>query len=209
MVSISESPGNNGWPVAISPTMQPKDQMSMDGPYHSCPSRTSGARYQRVTTSWVYTFSGTEKLRARPKSASTSRGAWLVAPSGEPEPAGCLETSTFCGFRSRCRMRRAWQNSMPAKHWRDALLRASPARGPAFLRYILRSMSRHSNTRCRLTRLLNTSWSRTTLGCRRSWSSEISRSAVEGTPSSSGRILIFLIATAWPVWRHMALYTVP
>ena len=68
--SISESPGKSGWPVTISGTIVPIDHISTGHEYCFAPSRISGARYQRVTTSWVYVRRGTVKARARPKSAS-------------------------------------------------------------------------------------------------------------------------------------------
>lgn len=51
--SISESPANIGFRVHISAKMQPMDHMSTPVEYCLPPSKTSGARYQRVTTSWV------------------------------------------------------------------------------------------------------------------------------------------------------------
>ena len=39
--------------LAISAKMQPIDQMSTGHEYLLAPRRISGARYQRVTTSWV------------------------------------------------------------------------------------------------------------------------------------------------------------
>ena len=44
--------------------------MSMGVEYSVEPRRTSGGRYQRVTTSLEYVFVGTDLARARPKSAS-------------------------------------------------------------------------------------------------------------------------------------------
>jgi hypothetical protein len=44
-------PGNNGRPFDISAKIHPIDQMSMGVEYFFEPNNTSGARYQRVTTS--------------------------------------------------------------------------------------------------------------------------------------------------------------
>jgi hypothetical protein len=67
--------------------MQPADQMSIEVEYVRLPSRTSGARYQSVTTSFENVLTGTPKARARPKSPSLS----------SPR----LVRRRFCGLRSR------------------------------------------------------------------------------------------------------------
>lgn len=46
--------------------------MSMGVEYSVDPKRTSGGRYQRVTTSFEYVFVGTDFARANPKSANCS-----------------------------------------------------------------------------------------------------------------------------------------
>jgi hypothetical protein len=51
--SISESPGKSGLRVHISAKMQPTDHMSTPVEYWRPPRRISGARYHKVTTSWV------------------------------------------------------------------------------------------------------------------------------------------------------------
>ena len=48
--SISESPGNKGWPVTISGMMVPTDHISTGHEYCFAPNRISGARYHNVTT---------------------------------------------------------------------------------------------------------------------------------------------------------------
>lgn len=68
--SISESPWNRGLRVAISANIQPKDQISIGQLYRELPSKTSGARYHNVTTSCVYTRTGTPNALPNPKSAT-------------------------------------------------------------------------------------------------------------------------------------------
>ena len=46
-------PWRRGSLVRSSPNIQPMLQRSTSGPYLSAPRRSSGARYQRVTTNWV------------------------------------------------------------------------------------------------------------------------------------------------------------
>ena len=87
----------------ISAKMQPMDHMSTGVEYCLSPSRISGARYHSVTTSCVCVRTGMPKARARPKSASLS--------------APLRSMRRFCGLRSRCSTRRAWQKSMPDRIW--------------------------------------------------------------------------------------------
>lgn len=67
--STSFFPWSSGSRVSSSPNMHPTDHMSTSVPYLSAPSNSSGARYQRVTTSWVSFGLGSPKYRAIPKSA--------------------------------------------------------------------------------------------------------------------------------------------
>lgn len=67
--SISESPANKGDFVIISTNMHPILQISTGVEYSIDPSNISGARYHKVTTSWVYGLIGIEKVLAKPKSA--------------------------------------------------------------------------------------------------------------------------------------------
>lgn len=54
-------PGNRGRPVYISAMMQPADHMSILVLYVLLPSKTSGARYHRVTTSLEKVLTGMPK----------------------------------------------------------------------------------------------------------------------------------------------------
>lgn len=49
--------------------MQPTDQISIELEYFWDPSKTSGGLYHKVTTSWVYPFTGIPDALASPKSA--------------------------------------------------------------------------------------------------------------------------------------------
>lgn len=128
-------PGNNGLPVYISAIMQPADQMSMLVLYVLLPSRTSGARYQRVTTSFEKVLTGMPNALARPKSPSFNCPFELVR--------------RFCGLRSRCRTLFLWQNSIPLSSWyiNDLMtIGCSAPRSPLVSMYFLRSISMWSNT---------------------------------------------------------------
>lgn len=71
--AISVVPGNNGlWP-SNSPKIQPTAHMSMAVVWTGEPSRSSGARYHRVTTCGVIGLGGIPKYRAKPKSAGTTQ----------------------------------------------------------------------------------------------------------------------------------------
>mmetsp|Transcript_78520 Transcript_78520/g.234011 ORF Transcript_78520/g.234011 Transcript_78520/m.234011 type:complete len:251 (-) Transcript_78520:208-960(-) len=192
IVSISESPANNGAPVAISPRTQPTLQRSTGTLYKAEPSRISGARYQTVTTSCVYFGTGTVYARARPKSAIFRRRRWSI--------------SRFCGFRSLCKIRFAWQNSMPRQSWnaRDLIVDEGSCRPMDFM-YFLRSFSTNSKTSVSLFVEQKTSRSLTTFSCGSSLSRAISRIAVLGTPSSSESSFIFFMATTFPVLFCLAL----
>ena len=133
--SISESPGKRGWPVTISGMIVPTDQMSTGTEYCLPPRRISGARYHSVTTSCVYVRSGTVKARARPKSASLS--------------VPCFgSTSTFCGFRSRWKMRWEWHHERPLSIWYVNDLMHSPlSLYCSDFMYFLRSKSQYSKHR--------------------------------------------------------------
>ena len=96
-------PGNRGRPVYISAMIQPADQRSMLVLYVRLPNKTSGARYQRVTTSFEKVLTGIPKARANPKSPSFNCPRLFI--------------SKFCGFRSRCKTRFSWQNAMPLRSW--------------------------------------------------------------------------------------------
>lgn len=56
--------------MAISAKMQPNDHISTGHEYLVEYKRISGALYHNVTTSCVYTLTGTPKARPRPKSAT-------------------------------------------------------------------------------------------------------------------------------------------
>ncbi len=58
--------------LIISAKTQPTDQISIEFEYFVEPSNTSGGRYHRVTTSWVYPFTGIPEALASPKSAILS-----------------------------------------------------------------------------------------------------------------------------------------
>lgn len=74
--SISLSPQNRGFFSTSYAKMQPTAQMSTPRLYCFCPRSTSGARYQRVSISWVRVLMGTLKARASPKSAILRRAGW-------------------------------------------------------------------------------------------------------------------------------------
>ena len=83
---MSDLPAKSGTPVAISAKMHPTDQASTPtdqastaAEYRLAPRRSSGARYHKVTTSYVYGPLGRPDRRARPKSASlTLRPSALI-----------------------------------------------------------------------------------------------------------------------------------
>mmetsp|Transcript_41825 Transcript_41825/g.118251 ORF Transcript_41825/g.118251 Transcript_41825/m.118251 type:complete len:242 (-) Transcript_41825:175-900(-) len=183
IVSISESPAKSGEPVAISPSTQPTLHRSTGTLYRTEPSRISGARYQTVTTSWVYLGMGTVYARASPKSAIFSRIFESIR--------------RFWGLRSRWRIRFAWQNSMPRQSWNPRFLMAAGGSRRPFMNFF-RSFSTNSKTRTSLFVEQNTSRSLTTFSCDSSFRSAISRIAVLGTPSSSESSFIFFMATARP-----------
>lgn len=89
--------------LTISAKTQPRLQTSTDVEQNLLPNRISGARYQRVTTSWVYVRTGIPNARASPKSAS------LMQPR--------LSIRRFCGFRSLCSTRCTWQYATPFSSW--------------------------------------------------------------------------------------------
>jgi hypothetical protein len=91
-------------PRAISAKMHPMLQMSTGNEYTLVPSSTSGERYHRVTTSWVYAFTGMENVRPSPRSAILSRPL-----SGS--------TKMFCGLRSRCIMPCWCMYAIPLSSW--------------------------------------------------------------------------------------------
>jgi len=68
--------------------MQPIDQISIGVEYSLAPSKISGARYHKVTTSCVYVLTGRPNALARPKSAN------LTFPS--------VSIRRFYGFKSLC-----------------------------------------------------------------------------------------------------------
>lgn len=123
-------PGKRGRPVYISAMMQPADQISMLVLYVRLPRRTSGARYQRVTTSLEKVLTGIPKARARPKSASFSWPLVLMR--------------RFWGLRSRWRTRLVWQKSMPLSSWcmNDLMVMGGSApRSPCVSMYFFKSLS--------------------------------------------------------------------
>ena len=82
--------------------------------------------YHRVTTSWVYTLTGTPKARASPKSAILITYESLVAMVYNPSICRSVITSSnlraltpslsmskLAGFKSLCITRRWWQKSSP------------------------------------------------------------------------------------------------
>ena len=91
--------------------------------------------YHKVTTSWVYTLTGTPKARASPKSAilitCARHGSEQICTclmkivarldlsfSGINEPTSptpSLSINKLAGFRSLCIIRRWWQKSRPWK----------------------------------------------------------------------------------------------
>mmetsp|Transcript_16635 Transcript_16635/g.26419 ORF Transcript_16635/g.26419 Transcript_16635/m.26419 type:complete len:224 (+) Transcript_16635:529-1200(+) len=196
MVSISESPANNGCPVAISPTTAPMLQRSTGTLYNCAPNNISGGLYHTVTTSCVYFGTGTVKARAKPKSAIFN--------------CNRLSMSRFCGLMSRWIIRFAWQNSTPRSNWNAKVFTVAGGSRPfkAFM-YFLRSFSKYSNTNTNLFGLQKTSRSRTMFWCGSSFSNAISRMAVLGTPSSCASNFICFMATHSLVLLLRALYTLP
>mmetsp|Transcript_15321 Transcript_15321/g.51533 ORF Transcript_15321/g.51533 Transcript_15321/m.51533 type:complete len:207 (+) Transcript_15321:359-979(+) len=190
--SISQSPGNMGFFVTISTRIVPMAHMSIGGAYVCDPSRISGGRYHSVTTSCVSGRIGGQNARARPKSAIFRRPSFV--------------TRRFCGLRSRCMMPRMWQKARPRIICSVYDLMSIGSRGPSFeSRNRLRSLSRNSKMRYNRPSFWRTSRSVTMFGCVSSLSSEISRSAVLGMPSSSSSSRIFFIATKSPVMRSLPL----
>ena len=155
-----------------------------------------------TNTSCVYVLSGTPNALASPKSAS------FKLPS--------RSIRRFCGFRSRCRMRWLWQYRTPSTSWLmnfftiasprpirpmsacvpDSCFPRPPSLTGKASMYFFKSRSKNSNTRYNL---WPSAWtmlrSRTMFGSFISFSSEISRIAVLGTPSSSASRRIFFKAT--------------
>ena len=86
MLSISQLPAKSGFFSTISWKMQPNDQISTPNEYYFYPNKISGARYHKVSTSWVKVLIGTENALARPKSAI------LIPPF--------LSTNKLAGLRS-------------------------------------------------------------------------------------------------------------
>ena len=70
IMSISWYAWNNGLNMHISKKIQPTDHISTAIEYSVAPSKSSGALYQIVTTSYVSGLSGTLNALASPKSAS-------------------------------------------------------------------------------------------------------------------------------------------
>mmetsp|Transcript_4572 Transcript_4572/g.14810 ORF Transcript_4572/g.14810 Transcript_4572/m.14810 type:complete len:294 (+) Transcript_4572:800-1681(+) len=194
--SATVCPGKSGRPVAISAKIQPMLHMSMGVLYFLEPMRTSGARYHRVTTSWLYDRTGMPKARASPKSASFSSPVELM--------------SKFCGLRSRCSTRCSWQKPTPLISWYKKDCTCSfDSTPPVPSMYCFKSISRCSNTSVNFFSVCITSYSATILGWLSSLSRLISLIAVQGTPSSSESSRMRLSATRRPVAISFALYTIP
>jgi hypothetical protein len=66
----SDYPGNRGLSRIISKKIHPMLQISIVVEYFLDPRRTSGGRYHKVTTSFVWFLTGIPMARASPKSAS-------------------------------------------------------------------------------------------------------------------------------------------
>lgn len=102
-----EFPGNIGFPINISPNIQPMLHMSADLSYVWEPSRTYGALYHRVATYSVRIMSdpylSVIRLRARPKSQILR---WQS-----------LLSRTLDGFRSRCISWALCRNLIPLTIW--------------------------------------------------------------------------------------------
>ena len=93
--SISESPLKRGLFSMSSANMHPTAQISTPRLYCFWPSKTSGARYQSVSISWVRVLIGIPKALASPKSAI------LRFPF--------RSTNRFWGLRSRWMILLEWQ----------------------------------------------------------------------------------------------------
>ena len=192
-------PLKSGAPEIISANIQPHDQTSMDVLYVREPSRTSGARYQRVTTcqtsqllaiyadtkprrrtSFENVFTGTPNALARPKSPSFNSPLRLIR--------------RFWGFKSRCRTWFSWQKAVPFNNWNMKLrtvFGSSAPRSPCWSMYFLRSCSQYSKIRTSFVSVCITSCRRTMLTCLSSFIRDISRIAVDGVPSSASRWISF------------------
>jgi len=122
--------------------MQPTAQISTPRLYWRCPNRTSGARYQRVSISWVSVFIGIPKARASPKSA-----IFKMPILSQIIPF--RSTRRFWGLRSRWMILREWQKFMPFMSWnRSSLIWCCVIVFLFWLRYFLRSYSAYSKMRC-------------------------------------------------------------
>jgi len=116
--SLLSFPRKRGIPDIISAKMQPHDHKSIEVLYVRDPSKTSGARYHRVTTSFENVFTGTPNALARPKSPSFNSILRLI--------------SKFCGFRSRCRTWFSWQKFVPLRSWNMKFRTVAGSSAPRF-----------------------------------------------------------------------------
>ena len=172
---ISESPQNRGCPCCHLPqTHIPQTKMSMLLSYGP-PNISSGARYHKVTTSWV---SGWRRnwwcMRLKPKSATFKQRFWR-------------STKMFCGFKSR------WIHPRWCK-WLTACRRSRspPFRNPEDIEsgmilrmYVRRSASIHSQIKWILSSKMNGSSKKVTiLGCFKLFKAQISLSQVPLSTSS-------------------------
>lgn len=114
--SVLSRPRKIGMPLIISAMMHPADHTSMLVEYVRLPSKTSGARYHSVTTSFEKVLTGMPNARARPKSASLSSPRLLI--------------KRFCGLRSRCSTRFSWQNAVPLSSWNMKLRTVAGSSAP-------------------------------------------------------------------------------
>lgn len=96
-------PGKRGRKLTISAKIQPTDHISIELEYFCEPSNTSGGRYHKVTTSWVYPLTGIPEALASPKSAILRMLS--------------LEMRRFWGLRSLWSTFFSWQWLMPWRSW--------------------------------------------------------------------------------------------
>ena len=160
--------------------------------YTFYPSKTSGALYHNVTTSWVYVLSGKPNDLANPKSAN-----FIVFSSS---PIRRLD-----GLMSLCMILLWWQWSKACIVWNITSLIWGIDIGTPFLsKYFFRSWLKYSKTMYNFSPFLppwRTSKSLIIPGWSSSLSKAISLSVVLGIPSSLCSILTFLRAIIYKV--HM------
>mmetsp|Transcript_23937 Transcript_23937/g.38375 ORF Transcript_23937/g.38375 Transcript_23937/m.38375 type:complete len:213 (-) Transcript_23937:362-1000(-) len=184
----SALPGSIGFFSSSSPKLHPTDHMSTAVVYASAPRRSSGARYQRVTTFVVQGFCSLRNSRDNPKSAS------FMTPLFVRSKLESLMSRWMT--KAACKHSTA-RSSCSSRHLTSATLKGLSMRSSK----APTSCSQYSNTKKILPdcRPQATSLSSTMFGCLSFRRRRISRRELRGKPSFSEWIRTFFRATMSPL----------